>query len=589
MTSSKIRVLRPVRAFAVLMLCLTTSVSWAGDFDPVELDDGWRFRAGDDLAFAEPELDDRAWSTRGISEPWEEGGYPETGQMAWYRLKVDVPVDATPTQWGIRAVAVRNAYEIYVDGEHLGGVGSLPPAADVNYDRQRVFVVPDELVADGSLVVALRVWGGTDGAVASTDGGPRTTGFLLGDYTRLVQGVDAEQVPLLIVAALCCALGLYAFSLSLRNRKLSTYWWFGLAAIDVGLWLLTQTQTKYVLDLPFIVYEKWETVVAYAMAPLFIQLFWTLSEAPFHWLVRAWQASYVAAALAIVVSPGLDLFYVVRPVWQVTTIMGWVPTFWVVFRQRSRGAEGARTLSLGLLAIFITGTHDQLVNLEIIDSIHLLPLGVLVLAVSIGVTLADQFSRLRTSLEAQVRERTEALRDANDRLSESNSQLEQLALEDPLTGLHNRRGFEHRAEAPWQRLKRSGKPFSILLADIDHFKSVNDRFGHDEGDRMLIAVSRQLRKTTRAVDLVARWGGEEFIVLLEDSALEGAAVAAEQMRKALEEMPFATTSEIVSVTLTIGVAECQPGESMDAFIRRADQALYVGKKDGRNRVVCAET
>lgn len=204
------------------MLSLFASAAWADDFDAIELDDGWRFHVGDDSAFAEPEFDDRAWKTRGISEPWADGGYPEAGQMAWYRLKVELPSDATPTQWGIRAVAVRNAYEIYVDGEHLGGVGSLPPAASINYDRQRVFVVPEELAGDGSVVVALRVWGGSDGAVASTDGGPRTTGILLGDYTRLVQGMDAEQVPLLIVAALLCALGLYAFSLSFRNRQLST-------------------------------------------------------------------------------------------------------------------------------------------------------------------------------------------------------------------------------------------------------------------------------------------------------------------------------------------------------------------------------
>ena len=580
---------RLCRGFAVVMLCLVAVASSAHGFEAIELDGAWRFRAGDDPAFAEPGIDDRAWDIRGISDPWQDGGYPEAGQMAWYRKRVELPADAPPTQWGIRVVAVRNAYEIFVDGEPLGGVGSLPPDASINYDRQRVFVVPEELIADGSFVVALRVWGGSDRAVAVTDGGPRTTGLLLGDYTRLVQGMDAEQIPVLIFAALFCVLGVYFFSLGLLNRQLSGYWWFGLSAIDVGLWLLTQTQTKYLLDLPFIVYEKWEAVVAYAMAPLFIQLFWTLSEARINRLVRAWQASYLVAALAIVASPGLDLFYIIRPLWQVTTIAGWVPTLWVVLRQRAKGSEGAKTLSLGLLAIFVTGIHDQLVNLEIIDSIHLLPVGFLVLVASIGVTLADQFTRLRASLEAQVRERTEALSDANDRLAESNTKLEQLALEDPLTGLLNRRGFEHRAEAPWQRLKRSGKPFSILLADIDHFKSINDRFGHDEGDRMLISVSRQLRRITRAVDVVARWGGEEFVVLLEDAAIEGAGIAAEQMRKAVEEMPFATTSENVSVTLTIGVAECQPGESMDAFIRRADQALYVGKKDGRNRVICAES
>jgi len=109
------------------------------------------------------------------------------------------------------------------------------------------------------------------------------------------------------------------------------------------------------------------------------------------------------------------------------------------------------------------------------------------------------------------------------------------------------------------------------------------------GDRLLTMVSRQLRRNTRAVDPVARWGGEEFIVLLEDAALHGAEIAAEQIRRAMEERAFATGSEPVCVTLTIGAAECQPGESLEACIHRADQALYTGKQNGRNRVVCAKT
>jgi len=592
MTSSNLRSARFVRALAVVALSLVLHpVMWASSaaaFDALELDGTWRFHAGDDPVFAEPGLDDRAWDSRGISDSWEGDGFPETHQMAWYRRTIKLPVDARPTQWGVRVVAVRSAYEIFADGERLGAVGRLPPDASTNYDEQRVFLIPEELVADGSLVLALRVWGGSDRAVSSTGGGPRTSGFLLGDYTRLVQGMDAEQIPLLVFAALFCPLGLYFAYLGLRNRQLSGYWWFGLTAIDLSLWLLSQTQTKYVLDLPFIVFEKWETVVAYALAPLFIQLFWTLSEAQIRWPVRVWQAAYVVAALSIVLYPGLDLFYAIRPVWQFSVIVGWIPTFWVVFRQRARGSEGAKTLSVGMLAVFVFGTHDILINMGIIDSVQLQPLGFLFLVATIGVTLVDQFTRLRSSLESQVRERTEELRDANQRLSETNTQLELLALEDPLTGLLNRRGFEHRAEAPWQRLKRSGKPFSILLADIDHFKSINDRFGHDEGDRLLTSVSRQLRRNTRAVDPVARWGGEEFIVLFEDAALHGAEIAAEQIRKAMAEMPFTIGLEPVEVTMTIGVAECQPGESMEECIRRADQALYEGKQGGRNRVVCAK-
>lgn len=165
-------------------------------------------------------------------------------------------------------------------------------------------------------------------------------------------------------------------------------------------------------------------------------------------------------------------------------------------------------------------------------------------------------------------------------------EMERLATTDPLTGLYNRRVLLDRSEETVERVRRYGRAASIIMMDIDHFKSVNDTFGHDIGDRVLKRVAEVLRGTLRkAGDLVARFGGEEFAVLVPETNIEGALILAERLRLAVEQTEIDTPMGPRSFTASFGVAALEDGDgSVETAIKRADEALYRAKNGGRNRV-----
>lgn len=166
------------------------------------------------------------------------------------------------------------------------------------------------------------------------------------------------------------------------------------------------------------------------------------------------------------------------------------------------------------------------------------------------------------------------------------AQLERQAMSDELTGLPNRRAFEAEAERIAARARRKQTPITVGVADIDHFKRVNDEFGHPVGDEVLCAVSAVLAQAARSADFVARIGGEEFGLLFLDATPEAARKVAERMRKAVEAMPIRTAQQQeLRATISIGLASY--GASLSDGLSQADTALYAAKNDGRNKVKLA--
>ncbi|MEO8359985.1 MAG: diguanylate cyclase [Vicinamibacteria bacterium] len=156
---------------------------------------------------------------------------------------------------------------------------------------------------------------------------------------------------------------------------------------------------------------------------------------------------------------------------------------------------------------------------------------------------------------------------------------------DLLTGLHNRRSLLEAWDDAIRRARRSGTPIAIALADIDHFKRVNDALGHAAGDATLCAVANAIVASLRAQDVVSRWGGEEFMLLLPDTDREGARHVAECVRKAIEGLCGGHAVGRADVTLSLGVVQHRDDSTVDQSIARADAALYQAKQEGRNRVV----
>ncbi|MBN2812170.1 MAG: diguanylate cyclase [Spirochaetales bacterium] len=176
------------------------------------------------------------------------------------------------------------------------------------------------------------------------------------------------------------------------------------------------------------------------------------------------------------------------------------------------------------------------------------------------------------------------LRTVNAELSIEREKAQALALHDPLTNLLNRRAIEPMMQFEMNRKKRANAPVSLLIIDIDHFKRVNDTYGHDVGDIVLKRLAETLTEYRRSTDLVARWGGEEFAVLLSDTEESQAIVLAEKIRKACENLKF---EECDGITVSIGVAELIAEETFDSWFKRADAALYTAKKTGRNKTIAA--
>jgi len=165
-------------------------------------------------------------------------------------------------------------------------------------------------------------------------------------------------------------------------------------------------------------------------------------------------------------------------------------------------------------------------------------------------------------------------------------QLKRLALYDPLTEVGNRRYAEMALTSRSEELRRYGWTYGVLLADIDHFKSVNDRFGHDVGDRVLRMAAQSLVSNVRVFDIVGRWGGEEFLVVLEKLSEDELPERAERLRRLVEPSSLRVEGERLSVTISIGATTARPVEEARQTVKRADDLLYRSKSAGRNRVTC---
>jgi diguanylate cyclase (GGDEF)-like protein len=168
-------------------------------------------------------------------------------------------------------------------------------------------------------------------------------------------------------------------------------------------------------------------------------------------------------------------------------------------------------------------------------------------------------------------------------------EMHQLARVDALTGVKNRLALTETATQLLSQAHRVGRPLGVLMIDADHFKSVNDRFGHGGGDKVLLALVGSIRATLRAGNVIGRIGGEEFVVLAPDTTLEQALVLAERIRGTVESTPLLVDGHLLQLTVSIGAAATGPGEhDVAALLQRADAALYAAKHAGRNRVMAAD-
>jgi diguanylate cyclase (GGDEF)-like protein len=364
-------------------------------------------------------------------------------------------------------------------------------------------------------------------------------------------------LSLVLASGLAALLGASIYALSVPTTTsfgdFWTIWWLGDA---MGVLLVTPLVLGW-LQGPSTSFEKYHSLEATAL--LALTLLFTI------WVFK--QPAHLSGSF-----PRMAFLLMPFPIWAAARF----------------GVRGAASITLLIAAIAIAATLNDMGPLladRPADTVLLLQEYLAVLAFS-SLALAallqelrvthDQLDRLNRELEARVEARTRELQEANQRLQE-------LASIDPLTGASNRRHFIELAKAEISRAKRQGLPLSAIMLDIDFFKSVNDRFGHEAGDRILAALAATIRTTLRGGDIFARMGGEEFIVMLPGQGISEAFQMAERLRLLIAqgEVPGCP----VHITVSAGLAGLQSeSDEIVDLLRRADQGLYRAKSQGRNQV-----
>jgi diguanylate cyclase (GGDEF)-like protein len=201
----------------------------------------------------------------------------------------------------------------------------------------------------------------------------------------------------------------------------------------------------------------------------------------------------------------------------------------------------------------------------------------------------EELGKLNLSYEqltVDLKQAKEKAENYAQELQKANEELRKMALKDGLTGLYNHRYFQDLMDHELSRARRYKKPFSLIMLDLDHFKKINDHYGHPVGDVVLKGVSEAIQNSIRDCDFAARYGGDEFAVVLPETELKGAAMAAERMRKAVEDLEIATNGIDIDVSISIGVTcyhTLADKKDKSEIISEADKALYKSKKKGRNK------
>jgi len=288
--------------------------------------------------------------------------------------------------------------------------------------------------------------------------------------------------------------------------------------------------------------------------------------------------------------------------WSRSTVTGWSVAIGIPREELESGLK--RTLyplAAGILVLLVVGISlAWVVGRRVSDSVHALTVQANALGAgepatisSVGIIEVAEVATAMSNASHLLQSRSEALQEARQHLEEqvaertselvaANQALQQQARKDVLTGIQNRIAADERLHLEFRRMKRTGSSYAVLFIDIDHFKSINDRYGHETGDQVLQRLAQVLQSSVRETDLLARFGGEEFLAVLPDTGAEGAVIIAEKLRLDVADATFPVVGKL---TISVGVSVAKADDSNeDVAVRRADESLYKAKREGRNTI-----
>ncbi|HEX5725963.1 MAG TPA: diguanylate cyclase [Longimicrobiaceae bacterium] len=529
--------------------------------DTLALIDGWKLKTGDSQAWADPAYDDSGWQAAPpAGHPWEEAldGYDG---MGWFRRTVELPAgisDEAPV--GLLFGTVGDAFEVYWNGVKLGGRGSLPPKF-VEGVGPALFMVPPSALekAQGNRhLLAVRVY--NDYAY-----GGLMSPVKVGRYDLLASRRSPRDVVIGGLVSFFLAIGIYHLAFWLRRRSARENLHFAVLSLFISLYGATFASAFQAAVVPVMNPYRLGVLAMLTAGPFFMALIYGLFELRIGRREQAVMAAFGACFVAAAFLPLGVLAEFKR--WIDAGLAAGLIAIVVRAMMAAPGRPHAHTLVVGTTAFSAALLYDLASEYTFVPVARVLPgvpslfwIGFLVFVVAVGIATAGKWALTEVT-----------------------------ALVDPLTELARRHVLEEALRRETDRLRRSGGSVALVMIDLDHFKRINDAWGHRVGDQVLARMGRLLRHTARNVDLPARFGGEEFAVLLYDSNLQGALAFAERFRANLRELRVPTpTGENVEVTASLGIAVGVDLVDPDELIETADRALYRAKGEGRDRLFGVE-
>jgi|GEM_PF-1267011 len=526
--------------------------------EPIRLHGEWRLRAGDDPRWADPALDDRGWKRAEVPAEWETV-LPEYDGFGWYRREVRLPPVLEEGALGVQLGTVGDAFQVYWNGVLVGGRGSFPPHF-VEGVHPSLFLVPARALAvrpGGPHVLAVRVY--NDYAYGGMMGGAR-----VGRYDVLVAGSPPRETVIGGLISFFLAVGVYHLVFFLGRREARENLYFAVLCALVALYGATYSSTFAAAVMEHVNPYRLGLLAVLLAAPVFLALSRRLFDLP----RRRW--GWVPGALFLAAVPVSAALPLVRLAelndWiDAALFLGLMGTVARAARASAPHTPHARTLVGGTVVFAAAVAWDLGSEYGVTTVARVLPgvpglfwIGFLAFVLAVGIATAGKWARA-----------------ASD------------ALTDTLTGLARRHVFEEALLREAERMRRSGGKLALVAIDLDHFKRINDTWGHRTGDEVLVRVGRLLRHSARNVDLAARLGGEEFGVLLVDTDAEGARAFAERFREHLNALEIPAPGGVVRVTASAGIAAAEEVPDPDHLLDEADRAVYRAKELGRDRVVVA--
>ncbi|MBK9089306.1 MAG: diguanylate cyclase [Holophagales bacterium] len=524
---------------------------------PASLAGTWEFALGDPPGGV-AELDGLPFRPVPVPGTWQEGGVPGHG-TGWYRVTFDLDPSLAIVPLAFACPQIRDADEVFLDGQPIGRTGEFPPDYDKGTVVERIYELPPSRSAiPGRHTLAVRVYnaGPRGGGIT---GVPRIDSVSTAFHARAFR-----EAPRAFLAAAFAALGLFSLFFFLRDRGQADFLYFFLTTTGTAVFIVSWLSFWAISGLPLTFLFRVGHAGMFAVPAMTLLLFLKFFERPVAKGHVALLSAQGAGTVACLLWPRADDLYYILPA---AVALGAIAAADVVthlaIAARRRAPHSRLVLGATLLAVAAAA----------FDGASVLGLGI---RPSVDFTLSGPACFVLMSC---------FLASMADRLA----RLSLAASTDPLTGLANRTVLFDRLSLEIARARRHGHPVALGILDLDSFKPFNDRYGHVAGDRLLVEVGRALLDSIRDTDLAARFGGDEFVVLLPEADATQALTCLERIRLRIARARVAGAEE--GDTASAGIAVFDPTVrstvSVSAWLRQADAALYAAKAAGRNRVLVA--